>query len=264
MSPHHPYDPPAPFDRFVPDPARVPVTAYPKKSYFFFDEGAPLDPAALADMVARYDGDILFADDVVGRILAALEARGLGERTLVVLTSDHGEEFYEHRNWGHGQSVYEELAHVPLILRHPRAFPAGGRIERPVMLVDLMPTILELAGAAPLPSLAGRSFVGAGAGSAPADEAYVELIYRYGWARALVQGSRKLVRMVRGEDDRTAIYDLSRDPGEQAPAGAGDEDLTARMHAIDGWASEHRSAPAEDVEIDGDMAGRLKALGYLE
>jgi hypothetical protein len=64
MSPHHPYDPPAPFDRFVPDRSHKPVTYYPKKSYFFFEQGAPLDQAALDDMVARYDGDILFVDGV--------------------------------------------------------------------------------------------------------------------------------------------------------------------------------------------------------
>jgi len=264
MSPHHPYDPPPPYDRFVPDPGAEPTTVYPRKSFFFFDEGAPLDASKLADMVARYDGDILFVDDVVGRILAALEARGLDERTLVVLTSDHGEEFFDHRNWGHGQSVYEELAHVPLILRHPRVFPAGLRVERSVMTVDLMPTILEMAGAAPVPSLAGQSLTGARDGTLPRDEAYVELLYRYGWARALVSGSEKIVRMVRGEQDQTSTYDLDHDPGEQTPLANGSPALADRMAAIEAWAAEHGSAPATDVEIDGDMAGRLKALGYLE
>jgi arylsulfatase A-like enzyme len=264
MSPHHPYDPPPPFDRFVPKSGLAPVTTYPHKSYFFFDQGAPLAPAALADMVGRYDGDILFADGVVERILAALDARGLAENTVVVLTSDHGEEFYDHQNWGHGQSVYEELAHVPLIIRYPKAFPAGQRVERPVMLVDVMPTILALAGAAPIPSLAGQSLLGGAPGATGRDEAYVELIYRYGWARALRRGSRKIIRMVRGEDDRTAVYDLDRDPGEQHPLATPAPDLADRMAAIQAWSSAHQSAPAAEVEIDSDMSRRLKALGYLQ
>lgn len=263
MSPHHPYDPPPPYDRFVPDRTHAPVTAYPRKSYFFFDEGEPLAPAALADMIARYDGDIRYVDDVVGRILAGLDARGLRDRTLVVLTSDHGEEFYDHRNWGHGQSVYEELTHVPLILRYPRVFPSGRRDARPVMSVDLMPTVLQLAGAAPLPSLAGHSLVPLDA-PRPPEDAYVELLYRYGWARALVQGDRKVVRMVRGDDDRTEVFDLARDPHEQAPLPGADARLAGRLDEIERWAAAHQSAPAKDVEIDGEMAGRLKALGYLE
>jgi arylsulfatase A-like enzyme len=264
MSPHHPYDPPPPYDRFVPDPTHRPVTVYPRKSYFFFDEGEPLDAAALADMVARYDGSILFVDEIVGRILAGLDGRGLRDETLVVLTSDHGEEFYDHRNWGHGQSVYDELARIPLLVRHPRTFPAGARVERPVMLVDVMPTILELAGAGPLDGLPGRSLLTRPDAPEASDEALVELIYRYGWASALVRGQEKVVRMVRGEDDRTTLYDLVTDPGEQRPRPADGSELPERMQAVRAWADEHRSAPADEVEIDAEMEQRLKALGYLE
>jgi len=262
MSPHHPYDPPKPFDRFVPDPSHEPVTVYPRKSYFFFDEGAPLDAAALADMVARYDGDVAFVDDVVGRILAGLDARGLADRTLVVVTSDHGEEFYDHRNWGHGQSVYEELTHVPLILRHPKAFPAGKRVERPVMTVDLMPTVLDFVGIEALPGLAGRSLLGEPEGAS--EEAYTELVYRYGAARALVDGTRKVLRMTRDDDARVEGYDLGSDPTERQPLPSADPGLVERMDAVTAWAEAHQSAPTADVEIDDDMAKRLKQLGYLQ
>ena len=91
MSPHHPYDPPPPFDRFVPDRAHAPVKNYPRKSYRFFEGGEPLDGAALADMIARYDGDVLYADTELGRLLAGLDKLGLASTTAVLVTADHGE-----------------------------------------------------------------------------------------------------------------------------------------------------------------------------
>jgi len=267
MSPHHPYDPPPPFDRFVPDPTHKPVTYYPKKSFFFFEEGAELPDAARADMVARYDGDILFADGVFGRLIERLRKLGVLDDTVVVLVSDHGEEFFDHRNWGHGQSVYEELTHVPLIVRHPTLFPAGRRIETPVMTVDVMPTILEAAGAAPLDALAGRSLLPLVAGAAAVPpEAYAELIYRYGEARALVAGSQKAIHMRKDEEARAERYDLGADPAEQHPldtTGAEARPLLERLDALTRWGQEHQSAPVE-AEIDPEMQKRLKALGYLD
>jgi arylsulfatase A-like enzyme len=269
MSPHHPYDPPPPFDRFVPDPSLPPVTYYPKKSYFFFEEGEELPPAARADMVARYDGDILFVDGVFDDLLAMLRARDLLDRTVVVLTSDHGEEFFDHRNWGHGQSVYNELTHVPLIVRYPPLFPPDTRIETPVMTVDLMPTVLELAGATVPGGLAGRSLLPllAPLATAASRESYSELLYRYGRAQALVRDESKLVRMTKGEESRTELYDLSTDFGERRDL-TSDESarraLEAQLTAVESWTSQHQGAPAAEVEIDGEMANRLKALGYLE
>lgn len=267
MSPHHPYDPPPPFDRFVPDPAHPPVINYPKKSYFFFEQGTPLDPAARADMVARYDGDILFVDGVFGSLLERLRAMGVLDDTVIVLVSDHGEEFYDHRNWGHGQSVYEELTRVPLIIRYPPRFPAGMRIETPVMTVDVMPTLLELAGAPPLDSLAGRSLLPLVAGApGHGGEAYSELIYRYGMARGLVDGSAKIVHMRKDQERRTERYDLASDPREQhaldatGPAAA---PLIERLEALTSWGDAHQSAAVEG-KMDAEMQKRLKALGYLD
>jgi arylsulfatase A-like enzyme len=269
MSPHHPYDPPAPFDRFVPDPSLTPVTYYPKKSYFFFEEGEELPAAQRADMVARYDGDILFVDGVFDDLLATLRARDLLDRTVVVLTSDHGEEFFDHRNWGHGQSVYNELTHVPLIVRHPALFPPGTRVASPVMTVDVMPTVLELAGAAPPHGLAGRSLLpllAPGALATPR-ESYSELLYRYGHAQALVRDESKLVRMTKGDESRTALYDLRADFGEHhdlASDATARRVLEERLTAVESWSREHQGAAPAEVEIDGEMANRLKALGYLE
>ena len=128
MSPHHPYDPPPPFDRFVPDRTHAPVKNYPRKSYRFFEGGEPLDGAALADMIAPLRRRRALRGHRARRAcLAGLDALGLASTTAVLVTADHGEEFFEHGNWGHGQSVYNELIRVPLVLR----LPDGGGAGRP-------------------------------------------------------------------------------------------------------------------------------------
>jgi arylsulfatase A-like enzyme len=218
-------------------------------------------------MIARYDGDILFVDGVFGSLLERLRAMGVLDDTVIVLISDHGEEFYDHRNWGHGQSVYEELTRVPLLIRYPSRFPAGLRIDTPVMTVDVMPTLLELAGAPPLDSLAGRSLLPLVAGApGHGGEAYSELIYRYGEARGLVEGSDKVVSMRKDEERRTERYDLATDPREQHAldaAGPAAAPLVERLDALTSWSEAHRSAAVEG-QMDPEMQKRLKALGYLE
>jgi arylsulfatase A-like enzyme len=269
MSPHHPYDPPPPYDRFVPDRSITPVTWYPKKSYFVFEHGEPLSEPQRQDMIARYDGDILFADTMVGRLLEELRRLDLLERTVVIITADHGEEFYDHQNWGHGQSVYDELIHVPLIVRLPGEAPRGRRITQPVMSVDLMPTLLALTRTAPPADLAGRSLVPAlrGGDSMPASEAYSELIYTYGGARALVEDHEKLVTKTQSEETRRELYDVAADPHEQqdlvARRRADGDALAGRMAAVQTWAGQ-RVAQATDAHVGVETTDRLKALGYVQ
>lgn len=266
MSPHHPYDPPPPFDRFVADRARRPVTVYPRKSYFFFTDGEPLSEPDRLDMVARYDGDVAFADGAFGALLDELRRRELLERTLVVVLADHGEEFYDHRNWGHGQSLYNELVHVPLLMRLPGVLPAGVRVGPPAMLVDVVPTVLELVGAPPHAGAAGQSLVAA-AGAAPArrPQAYAELLYRYGAARTVVDGGDKLIEMRRGDDGRRELYDLARDFSErrdraaQEPARA---DVLARDLDETRRRAELGRAATTPARVGAEQAERLQALGY--
>jgi arylsulfatase A-like enzyme len=270
MSPHHPYDPPPPWDtKFNPHPHDPPVTYYPRKSFYFYEEGEPLSPDRLADMIGRYDGDIGFVDDVFGRLVAELRRTGLLERTVVIVTADHGEEFFEHRNWGHGHSVYNELLHVPLIVRWPAAFRPGARVDEPVMSADVVPTILALAGVAPTAPLAGQSLVPLGGGAALAgddgDRVYSELLYRYGAGYSLQGRERKLVETVIGGETRQTLFDLTVDPREQRnvlDGKPGDGALVSHLDGLRRWAGEHHVAAGETT-ITPDMDQRLKALGYV-
>jgi arylsulfatase A-like enzyme len=269
MSPHHPYDPPPPYDKFVPDRSITPVTWYPKKSYFVFEHGEPLSEPQRQDMIARYDGDILFADTMVGRLLDELRRQDLLERTVVIITADHGEEFYDHQNWGHGQSVYDELIHVPLIVRVPGEERRGRRIGQPVMSVDVMPTLLALTGSESPPDLAGGSLVPPlrGGESTAAPEAYSELVYTYGGARALVEDHEKLVTKTQSEETRRELYDVAADPREQQNLVErqtdGGDGLARRMAAVQTWAGQ-RVAQATDAHVGAETSNRLKALGYVQ
>jgi arylsulfatase A-like enzyme len=268
MSPHHPYDPPPPFDRaFVKNPQNPPVTVYPRKSFYFYQQGDRLPPEKFDDMVGRYDGDILFVDTVLGKLMTRLRELQLLERTVVIVTSDHGEEFYDHENWGHGHTVYNELLRVPLLARFPAKLPRGSRIDEPVMSVDILPTILDLANVASSATFVGRSLVPLMEGGtwAHSPEAFSELLYRYGQGRSLVQGEKKLIETIVGDDRRTLLYDLKVDPHETRNIRDGLPETATyerRLAEVRTWSEQHRLDTAE-ANVSDDMKGRLKALGYV-
>ena len=113
--------------------------------------------ADLDHLLALYDGEIRYTDNELGRVLDHLGARGALANTLVLVTSDHGEEFLEHGSWEHQKTLYEEVIRVPLIAHGPGI--ATRRETAPVSLLDVAPTILAWAGVAAPPSFQGRSLL---------------------------------------------------------------------------------------------------------
>jgi arylsulfatase A-like enzyme len=105
-----------------------------------------VDERGLQHLWALYEAEVAWTDSQIGRVLDRLEKLGLAEDTLVIITSDHGDEFFEHGSIGHRSTLYEELVRVPLIVRYPRAFPPGSRIEQPLSSIEIAPTILLAAG----------------------------------------------------------------------------------------------------------------------
>lgn len=116
---------------------------------------ADMDPRDLEHVIALYDGEIAWVDSQLGRLFEWLEAQGLAQDTLVVLTSDHGEEFFEHGHKLHRKTLDRESIHVPLILRWPAALPAGVVVDEPTGIVDIASTIYSLLDVAPPPGLSG-------------------------------------------------------------------------------------------------------------
>jgi choline-sulfatase len=215
----------------------------------------------------RYDGEIAYADSIVGRIFSDLKEAGVFEKTLIVLCADHGEAFGEHGEVEHGIFCYQDTLRVPLIMSKRGTLPAAGRIRPMVSLIDVTPTILDLLGIAAPGGLRGRSLVplvrkGAAGEKRPF---YLESMYgreEMGWAplAGIISLPYKYISLPTPE-----LYDLDNDPDEKTnlaserPAVSREMDgtLAATVASLAGSGTESKtSLSAQDRE-------HLKALGYV-
>ena len=209
-----------------------------------------------------YIGEIAFADSQVGRLLDALERRGLLNRTVVIVTADHGESLGAHGERDHGIFVYEDVLRVPLMVRAPGIPPA--RIDEVVRLTDIMPTVLDWFGG-PIPPIDGVSLVGLMTGR-HRDlnlEAYSESLYprRLGWSplRALRDSRFKLIDAPRPE-----LYDLMNDPFEERNIYDERASLAQEMRARLGVLARDRvSSSGTAATASRDLQARLSSLGYV-
>lgn len=171
-------------------------------------------------LAARYDAEVAFTDKHIGQILEALSQAGLAERTAVLVFADHGESFGEHRLGGqpmyfHGESLYDEVLKVPVVLAVPGI--AQRAIDERVMLIDLAPTVLQLAGVPAPEGFRGRSLLPLLVGEElPPRPIYAEMLPCTSWQhleRVLISGDLKLY--ARFTENVTELYDLREDPTEQ-------------------------------------------------
>jgi hypothetical protein len=140
---HYDYIPPPPYDTmFDPD---YTGTVTGKGFYERTDINKRLPKRDIEHLLALYDGELRWVDDHIARVLAAVEDLGIADRTAIVVTSDHGDEFFEHGYKGHGRTLYNEVTRIPLIMKAP-GVPGGQVIESPVGLADIMPTALAFLG----------------------------------------------------------------------------------------------------------------------
>ena len=214
-----------------------------------------------------YDAEIRYTDDLLRRLVELLAASG--EPTCLVVTSDHGEQFAEHDGWGHGGMVYDEVTHVPLVIDCPGYEPRT--VEMPVSLVDIAPTLAELAGVPEMGAqLDGISLVPALSG-APLDVGRAVWVDSYlgpnGPPRIVAARTRdhKLIHNL--ESGAWELYDLSDDPAEQRNRFSEDHPVVAQLQPYVERLSALRSTPAgssEPTEVDPELAETLRALGYLE
>jgi arylsulfatase A-like enzyme len=209
MDPHVPYAPPPPFDRkYEPHPTPDHPAVDPRSDY--------KEPRDRERMIAQYDGDVAYGDQEFGRFVRELRARGLYDRALIVFTADHGEEFLDHGQWTHGKSVFDELVHVPLVVKFPGREGAGTRVAQQVQLVDIVPTALQSQGL-PVPEpphIAGRPLQALLRGPAPEPPAVSEISHRGFVAHGMRTSRDKYVRRFSPEDDEL-YFDLAHDPGEK-------------------------------------------------
>jgi choline-sulfatase len=181
----------------------------------------------------RYDGEVTFTDEHIGKVLDFIAGRSWAARTVIVVTSDHGEEFGEHNMTRHGFEIWETLVHVPLMVVAPGAKPR--RIDIPRSNIDLAPTILDLFGVRPDGSFEGKSIVDEIYGSpSEARDVVVDLpaTSDNGKRRAMIRGTEKLICF--DDDSHCKLYDLEKDPLERSPATKGDDfkDMKGRYRAF--------------------------------
>jgi arylsulfatase A-like enzyme len=273
---HLPYDPPPPHDRaFLPDyqgPVRGPATLPLLRSVRrIFEQAhrpeAPrLDAADRAQVAALYDGEIAHADLVLARLLARLEQPDLAG-TLVVILSDHGEEFWEHGSVLHAHTLYQELLHVPLLLRVPGREREARRIDSRVSLLDVMPTALELLGVPAPASARGRSLLPLLEGAAPpAAPVFAEGFAFDAKLQAVLDGHWKLIRDL--GSGRVALYDLAADPSERSDLARSQPAEVARLRALLDAELGAQLPEAEPLPLpaqpDPATEDRLRALGYVD
>jgi arylsulfatase A-like enzyme len=263
--PHFPYDPPRRFARpFVSRAAegeRARVLAEGRPLHNGREEWgtrpAPVDARTVGLLGDLYDGEIRMADEYFGALLALLAERGLLERTLVVLTSDHGEEFGEHGGIAHGQTLHGEVLNVPLVVRLPGGVRGGSRVERLAQHADIVPTVLDAAGLPPLAASEGQALLSA----SRLDEVHASLRLGGFVQDALVSERWKVIRdRARARGRRFALYLTDDDPGEQHDRAADDPALVARVRARLQALGE---AGGPGPEVAEQKLERLRALGYV-
>jgi arylsulfatase A-like enzyme len=242
---------------------------------FVYDEESALFGSGYSDV---YDNSIRFVDRVIGYLLAELDERGLRDRTLVVVASDHGEAFGEHGREGHARDIYGEVTEVPFIVSPPFRLDPGIVVETPSANVDIWPTLLDLLDLPPLEDPDGRSFLpeilaaadgASDRGAETSRFAYLDLT----WGRTnrephpLVSVSSGPYRFFHQptQPESSELYDHDADPTEQHDIAAEQPEIAARLREEAEAHLESDPAPWGDasvVELDDMMLNQLRALGY--
>jgi arylsulfatase A-like enzyme/Tfp pilus assembly protein PilF len=236
-----------------------------KKFFAFlhlYEPHSPYTPPPTHLLPNPYDGEIAYADELVGRLLDRLRARGVYDDAIVSVVSDHGEGLNDHGESEHGIFLYREALHVPWILRLPHGAERNRRVRGSTGIVDVTATLLDLAGAR-TEAIDGRS-VASSIAAARVDErtVYSETHYprlHFGWSdlESAIDGRYHYIRAPQAE-----LFDLAGDPGERRNI-AGIQASTAQ--ALRGWiaqatAGSNASAPSA---VPADVRERLRALGYV-
>jgi choline-sulfatase len=281
IDPHVPYDPPAEYLAMYDDRPDYAGIVTPRRTHELL-EGAKRNPPTVTfdasdvrRLEALHDGEITQHDHFFGLFIERLRALNVLDNTLVVITSDHGEEFDDHGSWGHGHSVYQELLGVPLIFWRPGTVPENRRIAHPVSTLNISQTVLDFANVEGLPHAEGRSLVGEIVrGELPAYPAVNfsdmlddrRVIRASGWKMILNGSNTKLFNLTTDPGEDREITDMTRHPiaarylrillGQYLGA-------TDRGHWWSATQSSGATLGTENATMDAETCAQLQALGYV-
>jgi len=273
MDPHDPYDPPEEYrpGSTLQQSNSWNVISGERRRISSATDFMDLDPLTRR-AAGLYSGEIRYVDACVARILNELKTLGCLPNTYVCLTSDHGEEFWDHGSSGHGQSLYQELERVPLIVVGPGILPQ--RIATPVSGIDLMPTLAGCIGASPAEQWRGRDLAPLLRGEASASPATPCFAHgclggKFGPVEMVVEGDHKLIR--RNSAREGELYNVAQDPREKNDLSEIHPELATRLHSrLDQWLASFPSTfdalPAAGASAEERQKNleRLRAMGYLD
>jgi arylsulfatase A-like enzyme len=259
MSVHLPYNPPAEFEKFTrPYEGSIPTDGALRK----VKEQVIAGTAAITEedrnfLIDRYDGGILHVDSLIKELLESLENSELGP-TVLIVTSDHGEHFLEHGKLLHNDSLYEELLRVPFIMAGPDV-PVGNRVSEMAGLIDVVPTVLELAGIDIPDYIEGQSLIDRSRQRSRKKRA-LELLTSMPDGTRMLRGFRSSDTkfIVNLEPEVREFYDLRADPAEKRNLAIEQDtrELEKRLQTL--FKTAEPDTPLTEEEIE-----ELKALGYI-
>lgn len=213
----------------------------------------------------RYDEEVRLVDAIVGRALAAIEQHVTASRVTIVLLSDHGEAFGEHGEYEHGQTLHAEVTRVPLIIVDP-ALPAGATYAGHVTHLDVMPTLLALAGVEAEGTLRGVDLLELVRGRDERPPIYAEGMLTGSSERSLIADGRKL--LLDAQSQTAQLYDLASDPEEHTDRAAAEPQRTAalraQLDALHRRLEQESLAQTPSVGASEAQVRALRALGYVE
>jgi choline-sulfatase len=288
IDPHVPYDPPAEDLKLYDAQAYSgPVSARSTGNLLeeFKRKKVTLEARDRRRLEALYDGEVTYHDRHFGHFLDGLNKQGVLDDTIIVVCSDHGEEFFEHESVGHGHTLHQELLHVPLVMRAPGLVPGGRRLTKSVGLGDILPTVLAASGVEIPTPLEGRDLIPAcnGALDDPLDASFSSF-YSEADERNLSWCVRKNDFKLRMKGPAvTYVYHLGDDPRERVDVdvkyplalralrislgqfiGAPDKAKWTDGDIAMASVSKPKAGKADEAEVPEDLKAQLRALGYMQ
>jgi len=263
-TPHADYDPPPDYDIFTKNKSVHVLRNQPG----YKDK---LTESQTERLLSLYYGEIRYVDSVIGKLIKALHKAGLMKKTVIVITADHGEEFYDHKSWSHAHTLYNELLHVPMIFYVPDHSGAPSRIKNHVSIIDIGPTLLSLVGLPQDPFMDGKDLTPFFRGSR-------EEIHDFIFAEclspkaniskfAIIRDGFKLIEYNYPSEKMEALFDIQRDLGEKKrlpikifPQYEG---LKEKMAAMKRYVAS-KKIESKTVRLSADKKEQLRELGYIQ
>ena len=281
---HTPYTPKKPYNKLYDplysgnvDPEVEHYASWDTKENGYFED-AELTPIDKHHIIALYDGAIRYVDDIIGSLIVSLKKNHLYKNSLIIITSDHGDSFYEHKMWSHARHIYDEVLRIPLFIKFPRSRFKGREVQSQVRSIDIVPTILDVLKLPKKQITQGKSLLPL---LTPEDGRNAQDRIAYSETRRGGKLQRKIVslRTIRYKyiyhffpdgvhfiPSKEELYDLKNDPKETRDLIKQERRLGLYMRAkVVNYLKncEKISSPAVKTNISQETYEKLRALGYL-